>query len=353
MPQTVCPFCEAKNNVAPTAAGRTVRCQSCQTMFLVPMDVAEQAASQAGASGGSSTGPAVPTGPRVPTTPAKSSESAPAVGSPNAAPQIRPAAAPAAATVPAPLPCGGVAAAPAGSPVPVVQAGGVQDLPRGSSGGNRAIVFVVSGLACLALAAALLAVLFVRLARDKTPGDGTAGETSVVYLTPRGSHAASWADASRGIVVSINDVAVRVDYAGYGAVRAKNEQNEVIVSDQSNYLQIYLDIKNHGPSLRNYTSWYGQSFLTPDGEVAATVVDDQGRQYEMTRFTHVHSVKGHTPEAMLADKDSVKDVVIFEIPEGVNRAAIHYFQLELPAACYGGRGVYRFEIPAGFIQDFR
>jgi len=336
MPQAPCPFCDTMNTVAATAAGRTVRCQSCQAMFLVPMDVAQQAEP---ATGGPATGPVLPTGPRVPT-----GSKTPTAVTPS----------PASSSIPTPMPCGGVAAKPTVQPVssqPVRVRDDDDDYRRPRGGGGFSLLYLVGGLGCLVLAGVLLLALFLRMNREERPTEALA-ETGVVYLTPRGSHSAKWSDASRSIVVSMNDVAVGVDYVGYGGVRAKNELNEVIFSDDTNYLQIYVDVKNHGPTLRNYTSWYGQSFMTTNGEVAATLVDDQGRQYEMTRFTNVNSVKGHTPRASLANGDSVKDVVIFVIPDSVDRRSIGYFHLELPAACYGDEGVYRFEISPAYIQNF-
>lgn len=338
MPQAQCPFCDAMNSVAVTAAGRTVRCQSCQTMFLVPMDVASQSEEAAACRAG----PAVPTGPRVPAeslTPAKAESSASCSSG---------------TSIPTPLPCGGIASASTASMASAqrvsVRDGDDVDYRRGSGGGMLA-AYVLVGVACLALAGVLLAVLFLRMNEDQSIADAPE-ETGVVYLTPRGSHEATWADASREIVVSMNEVAVKVDYVCYGGVRAKNELNEVIFSDDTNYLQVYVDLKNTGATIRNYTSWYGQSYMTVDGEVAATLLDDQGRQYEMTRFTHVHAVKGHTSEARLLQGDSAKDVVIFVIPESVDRRSIRHFHLELPAACYGDAGVYRFEIQPASIENF-
>ena len=57
-----------------------------------------------------------------------------------------------------------------------------------------------------------------------------------------------------------------------------------------------------------------------------------------------------TPIALVAAE--IEDVVVFAIPEGVDRRTIRHFRLELPAEAYGGSGVYRFEIPRQSIQGF-
>ena len=141
-------------------------------------------------------------------------------------------------------------------------------------------------------------------------------------------------------------------YVGYGEVRAKDVQHRVLVSDQKNYLQAYLKIKNLGSGSVKYVSWQGNSFTAGDRQVRATLVDDQQRSYPMQEFADVAGLKGHTPRLLLAEKEEMEDVVVFTIPESVDRRPIRHFRMELPAEAYGGSGVYRFEIPRQSIQGF-
>jgi len=147
-------------------------------------------------------------------------------------------------------------------------------------------------------------------------------------------------------------VAVDVDYVEYGEVRARDARNRVIVSDTKSYLQIYLNIKGLSPQSVQYTSWYGNTFSSDGEQVGATLVDDQGRSYPMRQFRGVSGVRGHTAKAVLTYKETVHDIVIFDVPATIDRRAIRYFRLELPAAAYGGSGCYRFEIPVDAIHGF-
>ena len=152
--------------------------------------------------------------------------------------------------------------------------------------------------------------------------------------------------------IDLNSLAVDVQYVGFGEVRAKDAYNRVVVSDQRNYLQVYLKIKNLGAKPVKYISWQGNAFAAGGQQVRATLVDDQGRNYPMQEFVRVAGLQGHTPRAILANKEEAGDVVIFTIPPSVDRRTIRQFRLELPAEAYGGSGVYRFEFPPQAIQGF-
>jgi hypothetical protein len=159
-------------------------------------------------------------------------------------------------------------------------------------------------------------------------------------------------DAPGNTVVSINSVSVDVDYVEYGEVRAKDASRRVVVSDAKDYLQIFLTITNRASQPIRYSSWYGSTFDSGGSGVSASLVDDQGRSYEMRNFRSVSGVRGHTDRADLKHRESVSDVVIFEIPSTLNRREIRYFRLELPAEAYGRSGVYRFQIPRRAAQGF-
>jgi hypothetical protein len=229
------------------------------------------------------------------------------------------------------------------------------------STGSSVSLFVLGGAACFILGGLLLLVVIVRLAnRDREPDRPTAvgasspspASSQIVRWTPETSRRSSWSSVSRGIAIDINSLAVDVHYVGYGEVRAKDAQNRVVVSDQKNYLQAYLKLKNLGSGPVKYISWQGNSFTAGDQQVRATLIDDQQRSYPMQEFEHVAGLKGHTPRAILAEKEEIDDVVVFVIPETANRRTIRYLRLELPAEAYGGSGVYRFEIPRQSVQGF-
>jgi len=218
------------------------------------------------------------------------------------------------------------------------------------------VCLMVGGMCVLLaglLVVVLLVVLLVKATREKddpssTPPDGQ----QIIALTPSESRSARWSNVADGIVIHLNKVAVDVDYVGYGEVRARDRSNRVVITEEKDYLQVFVNIKNLRPTALRYNSWYGNTFVSEGGHVAATLVDDSGRQYEMLAFTGVTEVQGHTPEATLATNDVVKDMLVFVVPSTINRRTIGYFHLDLPADAYGGAGVYRFEIPRHVIQGF-
>jgi hypothetical protein len=215
-------------------------------------------------------------------------------------------------------------------------------------------LYVMGGLACVVVGCLLLVLALVLLQDRSRPGSPEAADDlEIVYLTPQKSRTARWVDITTGNLVSINKVTVKVDYVEYGAVRAKDANNVVIESDQKNFLQIYVRLRNYQGTPVNYASWYGNVFADGNNDVAATLVDDRGRQYDMMRFTHVSGVRGHTPQAVMKQREQVRDIVVFAVPAEVDRSRIRYFRLELPATAYGGAGAYRFEIPRHAIASFR
>ncbi|MBC8875862.1 MAG: hypothetical protein H8E44_41075 [Planctomycetes bacterium] len=229
----------------------------------------------------------------------------------------------------------------------------MSDRPVPESSGSLLGICLLAGGICVLLAGLILVVLLVKGGRE---GDKPVAKQSdgrqVVQLTPEKSRSAGWSNMAQGIVINMNDVAVDVDYVGYGEVRAKDEDNQVIVSQDKNYLRVYVNIKNLRPTVLRYNSWYGNSFSSEGGHVAATLVDDGGQQYEMLTFTGVTEVHGHTREAVLSTNEVAKDVLVFVIPRTIDRTTIGYFRLDLPAEAYGDAGIYRFEIPRRVIRGF-
>ncbi len=250
-------------------------------------------------------------------------------------------------------------AVPVNTPQPDSAGGTPPATESAESRGSAFGLLILGGAACLILGGLLLLVVIVRLAnRDHPPDRPTAVGTNppassqIVRWTPESSRRSGWSSVSRGVAIDLNALAVDVHYVGYGEVRAKDAQNRVMVTDQKNYLQAHLKIKNLGSVPVKYISWQGNSFSAGGQQVRATLIDDQQRSYPMQEFAHVAGLKGHTPRAILAEKEEIDDVVVFVIPETANRRTIRHFRLELPAEAYGGSGVYRFEIPRRSIQGF-
>lgn len=369
MNEIACPFCSTSQKLRSASAGQTERCKSCGKTFMVPTAPSAVPTAVQGR-------PASPTPirPAKPQAPPASRPAPPLSGSRHAsagvpAPSPYGPAGPGSAVPSGETPALSSAFAGGGLPVPVAipvdsPRPASADAPQPSaesveSTGSSVSLIILGGAACLILGGLLLLVVIVRLAnRDREPDQPTPVVTSsstsaqIVRWTPESSRRSGWSSVSRGVAIDINSLAVDVHYVGYGEVRAKDAQNRVIVSDQRNYLQAYLKIKNLGSRPVKYNSWQGNSFTAGDQQVRATLIDDQQRSYPMQEFAHVAGLKGHTPRSILAEKEEIDDVVVFTIPENVNRRTIRHFRLELPAEAYGGSGVYRFEIPRQSVQGF-
>ena len=158
-----------------------------------------------------------------------------------------------------------------------------------------------------------------------------------------------WSDADR-VSLRSDRIKVRVDRVEYGEVRGKDANRTVIISDAANYLQVFLNVKNHAPHECEYVSWYGNAFGQADDPQVARLTDNQDRAYQIMTFTDVVAIRGHTPRAVLGALEEADDVVIFEIPSEVDWSTIEYFHLELPALAFGNTGSYRFRIPRSMIQ---
>jgi len=321
MSDVFCPFCSTSQSLPHATAGQTARCKSCGKTFMVP---------------------AFPS-PRASASPNRPASATPvASGSPQAAPWQH-----------SPVPTGGAGAAASRTAEPE------EPTAAQTAGGNSIGLILLGGTVCFLAGCLLLLVVVLKLAQGgREPDRPTAANVrthssaQIVRWTPESSRSSGWSSVARGVAIDLNSLAVDVHYVGFGEVRARDARNRVVVSDQRNYLQVYLRIKNLGAETVQYASWQGNSFAADGQQVRATLVDDQGHSYPMQQFTHVAGLQGHTPRAILANNEEVGDVVVFTLPPSVDSQAIRHFRLELPAEAYGGSGVYRFEFPPQSIQGF-
>ena len=318
MNDVFCPFCSTGQSLPHAAAGQTARCKSCGKTFMVPE---------------------IPS-PRASAPPNRLATATPLM---TATPQ--------ASYLPRPT-----------APLPVANDPRSVESPEAAesqeAGGSSISLILLGGMACFIVGGLLLVVVILKLVQRDREHDRPAVAGSA---DPPRRRSSTGRPKGRGPGLVQRDprrdhrsqlFGGRRAYVGFGEVRARDAHNRVVVSDQRNYLQVYLKIKNLGAEPVQYVSWQGNSFAASGQQVRATLVDDQGRSYAMQEFAHVAGLQGHTPRAILANKEKAEDVVIFTIPESVDRRTVRYFRLELPAEAYGGSGVYRFEIPPQAIQGF-
>jgi hypothetical protein len=160
-----------------------------------------------------------------------------------------------------------------------------------------------------------------------------------------------WSDASR-FTLQKEAMKVRVREVVWGPVMTRDTSRRVIADDQSDFLCVYLSLRNSRDETRYYRSWYGGKFNVSGAAKTVTLTDNADRSYPVHRFTAVTSIQGHVPAAELKRPEDIKDLIVFDLPEGLNRDSVEWLHLELPAAAYGGDGFLRFEIPVSMIQNW-
>jgi hypothetical protein len=160
-----------------------------------------------------------------------------------------------------------------------------------------------------------------------------------------------WSDASR-FTLQKEAMKVRVREVVWGPVRTRDSGRRVMADDQTEFLCVYLSLRNSRDEVRYYRSWYGGKFNVSGAPKAVTLTDNVDRPYPVHRFTAVSSIQGHVPAAELRRPEEIRDLIVFDLPERLDRDSVQWLHLELPAAAYGGEGFLRFEIPVSMIQNW-
>ncbi len=216
-----------------------------------------------------------------------------------------------------------------------------QQLHRSGTAGSRFLILVGGSVLLLLIVGGVVAIGLTHPEWFRIDGSAGAGTQSDVYVNSAGGKTV-WSDSSKAQIA--NNVKVRIDRVEYGEVRAKDARHAVQISDQTNFLQVFVEIENLSPTEIQYRSWYGNR------DHAVRLTDDTGRVYPMMTFGDVTRIRGHTPTASMQKGAEASDVLIFELPAEVDRKTLKHLRIELPAGTYGGRGTYRFQIPAEKIN---
>ena len=125
----------------------------------------------------------------------------------------------------------------------------------------------------------------------------------------------------------------------YGAVRAKDLNNEVITTDDTNLLAITVSVHNRGDGRVQFRSWYAGGIEGADGqELLPELSDDAERAYSLLRFDDVSSIEGQRLADEIEPRHDVQDTVVFLVPADVDRTKIRYFRLSSAGPCdrHGG-----------------
>jgi len=340
-----CPGCGAAESVA-LAVGQQLQCHVCQTVFYAPVVETDQtsaagslpapptAAKPAGersAQGGSS-GQV-----RAPETRRDERSASSRVwrteglelgtgAKPDGAAEPQPSTRPAAATAP-----------------------NLEVYPSGSTRVWTAITVLASLI--IIIATSLVGLHFRRKWSQSNPPPRQAAQAGsrANAVDPAQIH---WTDASVR-AQRLGHVEVKILRAKYGAVRAKDLNNDVITTDDSNLLAINISVHNRGTRRCPFRSWYSGGLTAEDGgELVPELSDDAGHSYDLLRFDDVSSIEGQQLTDEIEPRHDVQDTVVFFIPTDTDRTAIRRFRLTLPAHAIGSDDFFRFEIPVSMIEDF-
>ena len=146
---------------------------------------------------------------------------------------------------------------------------------------------------------------------------------------------------------------VKVVRVKYGAVRAKDLNNEVITTDDTSLLAITVSVHNRGAAACEFRSWYSGVIESDDGqELLPALSDDVERTYALLRFDDVSSIEGQRLATEIEPHQIVQDTVVFLVPTDVDRTKVRYFRLSLPAHAIGTADHFRFEIPVRMIAGW-
>jgi hypothetical protein len=227
--------------------------------------------------------------------------------------------------------------------------------PRGEHSGGGKIWTVVTVAAGLIIVAASLLVGIHFVWNGRQVADEPAGNprpAPVPAASPVHTAQFYWTDATQH-AQRLGQLELKVVRAKYGAVRAKDVNNEVITTDDSNLLAVTVSVHNRGAQPRAFRSWYAGGFESEEGEeLLPELSDDMGRAYDLLRFDDVSSIEGQRLADEIEPRHDVQDTVVFLVPADVDRTKIRYFRLSLPAHAIGTVDFFRFEIPVGMIIDF-
>lgn len=190
-----------------------------------------------------------------------------------------------------------------------------------------------------------------RPAADAASADTAAG-ASTVASAPAVSENYRWTNAERS-ALRLGKLELKVVRAKYGSILAKDQNNEVIPTDDQSLLSINVSVHNRSDTACPFRSWYEGGFTNAEGhELLPELVDDQNVAYSLLRFEDVSNIEGQRLADQIDPRQEVRDTVVFLIPAETDRSQIRYFHLTLPAHAIGAEDYFRLEIPVSMIQGF-
>ena len=229
-----------------------------------------------------------------------------------------------------------------------------EDAPAG--GRVWTVITVIAGL-LIVTTSLLTGVLWIRDRQQAHNGPSANPLPGSETTPPRAAPSVSrtpvhWSDAVLH-AQRLGLLEVKVVRVKYGAVRAKDLNNEVITTDDTSLLAITVSVHNRGAATCAFRSWYAGGFESADGqELLPELSDDLERTYSLLRFDDVSSIEGQRLADEISPHQVVQDTVVFLVPADFDRTTIRFFRLSLPAHAIGTEDFFRFEIPVRMIDGF-
>lgn len=157
-----------------------------------------------------------------------------------------------------------------------------------------------------------------------------------------------WIDAATKSA-RVDAIRVKIERVAIMPVRGRDAQQRIQSSGDTQYLHLFLKVTSERPEEVTYQSWYGNAFEENDSRTVAELSDDAQGKYPMMIFDDVESVQGHTKSARLSMRDSITDVIIFELPASFDVDKIESWKISLPLQALGQSDILRFEIPVSML----
>lgn len=223
-----------------------------------------------------------------------------------------------------------------------------QNTGRGAK--SPAIMWVARALFGVGVAgiAVVIAAFFLTRSPARSTGRGAVAAASL----NRQQRPVHWTDAAK-YRQRKHPMTLHVERVKYGSLRAKDSSNQVVNTQDDNLLGITIGVHNRGTRPQGFKNWYGHAFETDQGStVVAELTDNHNRAYSLLKFDDVRRIEGQSSADSIAPKETVRDTVVFMIPEAVNCARIKYFRLKLPGAAVGISESFRFQIPSSMVEGF-
>lgn len=213
---------------------------------------------------------------------------------------------------------------------------------------------LVMRLSLLAIAASLIVALMLlpqafrtwqktRAKQQQKQAAARSPETvEIIDLRPQDGGPVQWIDAARSAGLRTG-MHVRITRCEYGEVLARDANNQPIAAGPGEFLKIHLRITNRLKSSARYISWYGHQFRDGNEQAAAKLVDTDGREYPLQRWSGLKRIESHIEEAMLEPGETINDVLIFALPAAKGRGG-EELRLQLPAAAVARTGWFNFKL---------